>query len=84
MKPRSVVLGCVVAAFALTGCMEVDQGMAGGQRQGKYQGKTDSRPWDNSPLAYGDAKWSKGDRASWETQIKRRSEKQNENKRIYQ
>ena len=51
-------------------------------KQGKYQGKPDGRSWDNEPLAYGSAKWTKGDRASWESQIKARNDGQNENKRI--
>ena len=37
------------------------------------------------PLAYGTTgKWSKGDRTSWETQIKTRQLGQHEDKRIYQ
>jgi hypothetical protein len=35
-------------------------------------------------LAYGSGKWTKGDRASWETQIKTRQLGQDEYKRIYQ
>ena len=53
-------------------------------KQGKYQGKPDNQPWNNEPLAYGSGKWSKGDRTSWETQIKARQLGQHEDKRIYQ
>jgi hypothetical protein len=71
----------VIALFALAACGEREQ-VAGGERA--YQGKRDTMPWDNSPLAYGTVKWSKGDRASWETQIKARQLTQHEHKRIYQ
>jgi len=70
---------CVV--FALSACGEREQ-VAEGKRS--YQGKRDGKPWDNEPLAYGSGKWSKGDRTSWETQIKSRQLGQHEDKRIYQ
>ena len=71
----------LVALFALAACGEREQ-VAGGERT--YQGQRDTMPWDNAPLAYGAGKWSKGDRASWETQIKARQLTQHEHKRIYQ
>jgi hypothetical protein len=71
-----------VAALGLAGCGEPEQVVV--YKQGKYQGKPDTRPWDNAPLAYGDTKWTKGDRASWEAQIKRRQLGQHEHVRIYQ
>ena len=52
-------------------------------KQGKYQGKPDTQAWDNAPLAYGGAEWTKGDRSSWESQINRRAMGQNEDNRIY-
>ena len=69
-----------VALFGLAACGEKEQVVV--YKQGKYQGKPDGRSWDNEPLGYGSAKWTKGDRASWETQIKTRNDGQNENKRI--
>lgn len=73
----------VVALFGLAACGESEQVVV--YKQGKYQGKQDTRPWDNDPLAYGNAgKWTKGDRASWETQIKTRQLAQHEDRRIYQ
>ena len=39
-------------------------------KQGKYQGKPDSQPWDNAMF--------KGDKLAWETAIKKRNEGQNE------
>ena len=83
-----MVVRAALVAMALagvSGCMEVEQS-SGGQKLGKYQGKPDGRPWDNDPLAVGggSAKWSKGDKLSWETQIKARNDGQNEYKRIGQ
>jgi hypothetical protein len=43
-------------------------------KQGQYQGKPDTRPWD------GDA--FKGDRAAWEKAIKARNEGQDEYSRV--
>ena len=78
---RHLVLALVVAAVGAAGCMEVEQ-TASVQKQGKYQGKPDTKAWDNAPLAYGNATWTKGDRASWEGQLKTRSSGQNEYVRI--
>jgi hypothetical protein len=74
---------CAVAATALlvAGCGESSQVTV--YKQGKYQGKPDSQPWDNAPLAYGSAQWTKGDQASWENQISKRAMGQNEDIRIY-
>ncbi len=80
--PLSVVLALGLAT-GLAGCGEKEQVVV--YKQGKYQGKPDARPWDNDPLVLaGSGKWSKGDRASWETQIKTRQLGQHEHKRIYQ
>jgi hypothetical protein len=43
-------------------------------RQGQYQGKPDMRPWDNDRF--------KGDRAAWESAVKRRNLDQNEYVRV--
>ena len=76
----------VVAAFGLTvilvGCGEPEQVVV--YKQGKYQGKPDAQPWNSEPLAYESAKWAKGDRNSWEEQIKQRQLAQHEHRRIYQ
>ena len=60
----------VVAAFALVaaGCGESPNVTV--YKQGKYQGKPDSQPWDNDLF--------KGDKLAWETAIKKRNEGQNE------
>jgi len=80
---RRALLAVVLVAFGAAGCMEVEQS-ATPQKQGKYQGKPDGKSWENDPLAVGggNAKWTKGDKVSWETQIKTRNNGQNEYKRI--
>ena len=72
-----------VALFAVAGCTE--KAAVTVYKQGQYQGKPDSRPWENAPLAaeYRGGKWTQGDRQSWETQIKTRQLGQHEDKRIY-
>jgi hypothetical protein len=86
----SVVMILGLAA-GLAACGERDQEPVTGQSgEKRYQGKRDTKPWDNDPLALsaqstaGGGKWAKGDRASWETQIKARQLGQHEDKRIYQ
>jgi hypothetical protein len=84
MRSGAILLA-VALAFGATACMEVEQ-VSTGQKQGKYAGKPDGKPWENDPLAIGayNAKWTKGDKVSWETQIKTRNNGQNEYKRIGQ
>ena len=86
MKTRRIaLLAAAIASICAAGCMEVEQNSTG-QKQGKYQGKPDGKSWENDPLAAGagNVKWTKGDRTSWETQIKTRNDGQNEYKRIGQ
>ena len=79
-------LAVAVAALAVTaglaGCGETEQVIV--YQQGKYQGKPDTRPWENEPAAslYTTSKWSKGDKGSWETALRSRSRGQNEYVRI--
>jgi hypothetical protein len=84
MKRGLFVLTALALAFGLSACGEDEQVVV--YKQGKYQGKPDARPWDNEPLAveFRGGKWSKGDRASWEEQIRSRQLAQHEHKRIYQ
>ena len=74
----------IVLALGLAGCGEAEQVVV--YKQGKYQGKPDSQPWSNEPLAqeFRGGSWKKDDRTSWEEQIKRRQLAQHEYKRIYQ
>lgn len=82
MSARGVVV--IVAALglvALGGCGERPQEAA--FHQGKYQGKPDTQPWDNAPLAYTNTnQWTKGDKKSWEDEVRTRTQTQNEYVRI--
>jgi hypothetical protein len=81
---RSLLASLTMLAFlaVLAGCGEREQ--VSEFKRGKYQGKPDTPSWDNAPLAYESGQWTKGDRTSWETQIKTRQLGQHEYKRIYQ
>ena len=74
----AAVLG---ALFILAGCMEVEQTST--QKQAGQTVRRDTAAWNNEPLANG-PKWNKGDRTSWEEQIKKRQLAQHEHRRIYQ
>ena len=81
MKRLTVFLvSAVLVAIGLAGCGEREQTAL--YADGKYRGKTDTRPWDNAPPAYGSADWKKGDRATWENAVRGRSGTQNESRRI--
>ncbi len=82
MKTRRVSVALAAGALVLlAGCMEVEQ-----TATAKQPGQTvrrDTPAWNNEPLASG-PKWTKGNRVSWEEQIKKRQLAQSENLRIYQ
>ncbi len=84
ISPRrfAVAFAAVAVIAGLAGCGEKDQVIV--YEQGKYQGKPDSKPWDSDPGAgvYTSSKWSKGDKGSWETALRSRSQNQNEYVRI--
>ena len=61
----------VAVASVLAACGERPQTID--YKQGVYQGKPDSRPWDNAPF--------KGDQKAWELALKDRAQVQNEYKR---
>ena len=77
---RKLVLAgaALLVAVALSACGEREQVIV--YKQGKYQGKPDTKPWDNDPTAslYTTSKWSKGDKAGWETAVRSRNLAQNE------
>jgi hypothetical protein len=76
MRPLlTLVLVCGLAA-----CTEDTQVTV--YEQGEYKGKPDELPWNNAPLAYGEAQWEKGNKLSWEHQLARRVKGQNEAIRI--
>ena len=68
----------VLTASLVSGCGERSQVVA--YKSGKYQGKPDTKPWENSPGAalYTTSKWTGGDMASWETALRTRNQGQNE------
>jgi hypothetical protein len=72
-----------VALLGLAGCMEVEQTSVAAKQQAGQTVKRDTPAWNNEPLANG-PKWTKGNRVSWEEQIKKRQLAQSENLRIYQ
>ena len=78
MRSALVALAAVVA---LAACMEMEQEPT--RKQVGQTVKGDTAPWANEPLA-GGPKWNKGDRNSWEDQIKKRQLAQHEHRRIYQ
>lgn len=78
-SPKLVVaVAALVVTAGLAGCGEKEQVIV--YQQGKYQGKPDTRPWENDPGAslYTTSKWSKGDKSGWETALKSRNQNQNE------
>jgi hypothetical protein len=82
---RLAVAAAVVAAVGLSACMEVEQASTTSAKPVGQTVKRDTKPYDSTPLAYESSiKWSKGDKASWENQIRTRQFAQHEHKRIYQ
>jgi hypothetical protein len=75
MTPRKLIVAAVAAAAVLgmAGCGETQQVTV--YKQGKYQGKPDTKPWD-SP------EWG-GDKAKWEREINTRTMSQNEYSRMH-
>jgi hypothetical protein len=74
-----LLLTLLLLAFGLAACGEREQ-VVDQQSEKRYQGKRDTNPWDNAPLAaeFRSGTWVKGDQASWEEQIKQRQRWQNE------
>jgi hypothetical protein len=72
----------LVIATGLSACGEREQVIV--YKQGKYQGKPDTKPWENDPSAslYTTSKWNKGDQTSWEAAVKTRNLSQNEYNRV--
>jgi len=82
--PRKLILAgaAVVLAMGLAACGERDQVTV--YKQGKYQGKPDTKPWENDPgtSLYTTSKWNQGDKTSWESAVKVRNLAQNEYNRV--
>ena len=82
---RKPLVGAALAAVLWitggAGCSDSPEqiGQATTYKQGKYQGKPDSRPFEAGPSAYSQEKsWQAGDKAAWEKAIKTRQQAQNE------
>jgi hypothetical protein len=76
---KLVLVGAALfVALGLSACGERDQVTV--YKQGKYQGKPDTKPWENDPAAslYTTSKWAKGDKTGWESAVKTRNLAQNE------
>lgn len=71
MRPALIagLAGCLVI---MAGCGEQSQVTV--YKQGQYQGKPDTRAWDNAQF--------KNDRAAWENAIRSRNSGQNEYSRV--
>ena len=82
MRRTLVAVAGLGLALTLPACMEVEQ-VSSPDRQAGQTVRRDTAAWNNEPLAFG-PKWSKGDRVSWEEQIKKRQLAQHEDRRIYQ
>ena len=66
-----IVSAAALLTFLLNACGERPQDI--NYKQGVYQGKPDSRPWDSAPF--------NGDQKAWEIALKDRAQAQNEYKR---
>jgi hypothetical protein len=72
MNRMLIVASAIAVGLGLAACGERPQVIT--YKQGSYQGKPDSRPWDNAPF--------KGDQRAWELALKDRAQTQNEYKRV--
>jgi hypothetical protein len=80
ISARMLLIGgsALIAVAGMSGCGEKEQVIV--YKQGKYQGKSDTKPWENDPAAslYTTSKWKAGDQSGWETALKSRTQNQNE------
>jgi len=68
MRRLIIAAACAALAGGVAGCGE--NAPVTVYKQGQYQGKPDSQPWDNPQF--------KGDKLAWENAIRRRTDGQNE------
>jgi hypothetical protein len=64
------LLACALSVLFLSAC---ERTQVTTYKQGEYQGKKDSQPWDNAKYA--------GDKTAWESDMRSRNQNQNEYKR---
>ncbi len=70
MKIRCLAWSTLVGTLLLSACAEKPQTAA--------TKKFDSKPWEGTQTGYASPGWKAGDQASWEEQLKTRSQGQNE------
>jgi len=75
------ISAAALLTVALAGCGEPGKTPVTYEK-GKYQGKPDTRPWDNTPNTWSGSNWEKGSQASWENALKQRTLAQNEYERV--
>jgi hypothetical protein len=77
-RSLAIAGAALLLALGVAACGEREQVIV--YKQGKYQGKPDTKPWENDPAAslYTTSKWSKGDKTGWETAVRSRNLAQNE------
>ena len=68
MRRLLVIFASAALVWGVAGCGEKPGVTV--YKQGQYQGKPDTQPWDNPQF--------KGDKVAWESAIKKRTEGQNE------
>ena len=72
MSTRILTLLAVAGTLGLAACGERPQIVE--YKQGQYQGKADTRPWEGPAF--------KGDKVAWENALRNRNQSQNEYKRV--
>ena len=75
-NPLLIAAAAALLAFVISGCAERSQTVA--YVHGKYQGKTDSQPWNSQPPSYVRGGWVRGDEASWVQHMRTRNQNQDE------
>jgi hypothetical protein len=81
-RKLALVGTALLFAMGFSACGERDQVTV--YKQGQYQGKPDTKPWENDPGAslYTSSKWNKGDKTGWESAVRTRNLAQNEYTRV--
>ncbi|MBZ0133776.1 MAG: hypothetical protein M9884_04655 [Rhodocyclaceae bacterium] len=72
MKKSLFLVMAAALGLGLSACGDRDRVVI--YKQGKYQGKPDTQPWNNAPFG--------GDKAKWEGELKARNQQQDESRRI--
>ena len=79
-NPVATVLGALAIALLLAGCAEKPQDPV--QKQAGVTVTRDTNPWDAEPTPYTVAGFTKGNKATYESALKKRAMTQNESVRI--